>query len=437
MADVHPFRGWRYDLGQVGDLSEVTAPPYDVISPEQQRDLYERHPCNVIRLILNRDEPGDTDPQARYKRAAKFLRHWQSEGILLPEHEDALYVYHQEFDWEGRRYVRKGFLARVRIEEFGRGKIYPHEQTLSGPKADRLALTKACRMNLSPVFGLYPDPNGEANEELDAAIQGMTPLEAVDHLGVIHRMWPVTQVSVINEVRAQLRPAPIFIADGHHRYETANTYRNWLIEQGQHGGDNDPSDFVLMMLVGMSDPGLAILPTHRLVSGFPNLSSDDLARALSSNVSVESMGRGAEAAHRLWKRIELDDGQDVFGFGTASDGEWSFARVLDASPMTKLAADQSVAWRELGVSLLHKLVIDYLLKREYPASSPQFKYVHLLEEATDAIGAKACDLACLVPPARIDHVETIASKFEKMPPKSTYFYPKLLSGLVFNPLERT
>ena len=437
MADVHPFRGWRYDLGQVGDLSDVTAPPYDVISPEQQRDLYERHPCNVIRLILNRDEPGDTDPEARYKRAAKFLRHWQSEGILLPDHEDALYVYHQEFDWEGRRYVRKGFLARVRIEEFGRGKIYPHEQTLSGPKADRLALTKACRMNLSPVFGLYPDPNGEANEELDAAIQGMTPLEAVDHLGVIHRMWPVTQVSVINEVRAQLRPAPIFIADGHHRYETANTYRNWLIEQGQHRGDSDPSDFVLMMLVGMSDPGLAILPTHRLVSGIPNLSSDHLARALSPNVSVESMGRGAEAAHRLWKRIELDDGQDVFGLGTASDGEWSFARVLDASPMAKLAADQSEEWRALGVSLLHKLVIDHLLKREYPGASPQFKYVHLLEEATDAIGAKTCDLACLVPPARIDHVETIASKFEKMPPKSTYFYPKLLSGLVFNPLERT
>jgi uncharacterized protein (DUF1015 family) len=437
MADVHPFRGWRYDLGQVGDLSDVTAPPYDVISPEQQRDLYERHPCNVIRLILNRDEPGDTDPEARYKRAAKFLRHWQSEGILLPDHEDALYVYHQEFDWEGRRYVRKGFLARVRIEEFGRGKIYPHEQTLSGPKADRLALTKACRMNLSPVFGLYPDPNGEANEELDAAIQGMTPLEAVDHLGVIHRMWPVTQVSVINEVRAQLRPAPIFIADGHHRYETANTYRNWLIEQGQHRGDSDPSDFVMMMLVGMSDPGLAILPTHRLVSGIPNLSSDHLARALSPNVSVESMGRGAEAAHRLWKRIELDDGQDVFGLGTASDGEWSFARVLDASPMAKLAADQSEEWRALGVSLLHKLVIDHLLKREYPGASPQFKYVHLLEEATDAIGAKTCDLACLVPPARIDHVETIASKFEKMPPKSTYFYPKLLSGLVFNPLERT
>ncbi len=335
MADVHPFQGWRYDLGQVGDLSDVTAPPYDVISPDQQRDLYERHPCNVIRLILNRDEPGDTDPQIRYQRAAKFLRHWQSEGILIQEHEDALYVYHQEFDWEGRRYVRKGFLGRVRLEEFGKGRIYPHEQTLSGPKADRLALTKACKMNLSPVFGLYPDPDGDVNENLDAAIQGMTPLVAIDHLGVIHRLWPLTHVSAINEVRSLMRSAPVFIADGHHRYETANTYRNWLIEQGQHRGESDPSNFVLMMLVGMSDPGLAILPTHRLVSGFPNLSADDVARALSSNLEVEAMGQGPEAARRVWERVELEDQQDVFGFGTAADGIWSFARVLDASPMAQ------------------------------------------------------------------------------------------------------
>jgi uncharacterized protein (DUF1015 family) len=149
------------------------------------------------------------------------------------------------------------------------------------------------------------------------------------------------------------------------------------------------------------------------------------------------MGHGAEAARRVWERVELDDGQNVFGFGTAADDAWSFARVVDASQMTKLAADQSEAWRELGVSLLHKLVIDHLLKQDAPHASPQFKYVHLLDEATDAIAAKSCDLACLVPPARIDHVEVIASKFEKMPPKSTYFYPKLLSGLVFNPLERT
>lgn len=433
MADVNAFRGLRYDLAQVGSLSDVTAPPYDVISPDQQRELYELHPCNVIRLILNRDEPGDSDPEARYKRAAMFLRHWQSERILIPEHDEVLYVYHQEFDWEGRHYVRQGFMARVRIEEFGKGQIYPHEQTLPGPKADRLALTKACKMNLSPVFGLYPDPAGEVNARLAQAVSDVTPLVATDHLGVVHCMWPMTDVGVVNAVRARLRDAPIFIADGHHRYETANTYRNWLKEQGQSRGDSDPSNFVMMMLVGMSDPGLAILPTHRLVSGLPALSSGDVAKALSSHLAVESMGTGDEAAQKTWQRVEREGRQNVFGFGTASDGGWLFARVIDASPMAVLAPDQSDAWRELGVSLLHKLVFDDL-KRRFPQSEPQFKYVHLLDETTQALGAKSCQLVCLVPPARIEHVETIASKFEKMPPKSTYFYPKLLSGLVFNPL---
>jgi uncharacterized protein (DUF1015 family) len=437
MADVHAFRGLRYDLGQVGSLSEVTAPPYDVIDAEGQKDLYERHPCNVIRLILNREEPGDVDDGARYQRAARFLKHWQSEGILITEHEEALYAYHQEFDWEGRHFVRKGFMARVRIEDFGRGSIFPHEQTLPGPKADRLALTKACRANLSPVFGLYPDPEGAVNDALDAAVVGRAPLAATDHLRVVHRVWPVTDVAVINDVRARLRDAPIFIADGHHRYETAMNYRAFLREQGRDLSESDPANFVLMMLVGMSDPGLAILPTHRLVSGLPALTAGDLSAALGKHLSLEPLGTGAEAAQRVWQRIEEDGGQSVFGFATAADQVWQFARVTDASPMAKLTPDQSDAWRALGVSLLHKLVLDHLVGGRWPESKPAFKYVHLLEETTQACSAKACQLVCLVPPAQIDDVRTIASKFEKMPPKSTYFYPKLLSGLVFNPLERT
>ncbi len=434
MADVQAFSGVRYDLAQVGNLSQVTAPPYDVIGPAQQRALYERHPCNVIRLILNRDEPGDTEPDARYKRAAKFLRHWQTEGVLVPEHEDALYVYHQEFTWDSRPYVRKGFLGRVRLEEFGAGQIYPHEQTLAGPKADRLALTKACRMNLSPIFGLYPDRTGEINDALERAIVGATPLAATDDLNVVHRLWPMTDVRVINDVRARLRDLPIFIADGHHRYETALAYRNWLKEQGQHKGDADPSNFVLMMLVGMNDPGLTILPTHRLVSGLPALTAPELTAGLESHLRLEAMGTGEVAARKTWDRVAKDGGQNVFGFGTAADGAWLFARVTDASPMRELAADQSDAWRALGVSLLHRLVLDHLLARRFPNVQPKFEFVHLLDEATAAIAAKSCELACLVPPARIAHVEAIASHFEKMPPKSTYFYPKLLSGLVFNPL---
>ena len=149
MAEVRPFRGWRYDLAQVGSLADVTAPPYDVIGPDEQKSLYERHPCNVVRLILNRDEPGDESSDARYERAAGFLRHWHTEGTLIREREEALYVYHQIFDWEGTHYVRKGFLGRLRLEEFGEGCVFPHEQTMPGPKADRLALLKACKMSSS------------------------------------------------------------------------------------------------------------------------------------------------------------------------------------------------------------------------------------------------------------------------------------------------
>ncbi|HUG93137.1 MAG TPA: DUF1015 domain-containing protein [Planctomycetaceae bacterium] len=435
MAQVLPLRGWRYDIAQVGSLSDVTAPPYDVIGPDQQKALYERHPCNVVRLILNRPEPGDADGDERYRRAANFLRHWRSEGILIREHEDALYVYHQEFDWEGRHYVRKGFLGRLRLEEFGRGAVYPHEQTMSGPKADRLALTRACRMNLSPVFGLYPDDEAAVQSPLEAAVQGLTPLEARDELGVVHRMWPVTEASAVNQVREALRERPIFIADGHHRYETAINYRNWLTSEGKLAGDEAPANFVLMHFVGMSDPGLAILPTHRLVSGVGEVTADDLRSALSANLELEAIGTGPHAARETWDLIVADGGQNVFGFGTTRDDRWQFARVTDASPMTRLSSGQSESWRALGVSLLHRLVLEHLVKAKFPDAAPDSQYVHQLDEVTSAMAGKTCQLACLVPPAGIGHVEDIASRFEKMPPKSTYFYPKLLSGLVFHGLE--
>jgi len=435
MAEVHAFRGWRYDLAQVGSLSDVTAPPYDVIGPDQQRELYEQHPCNVIRLILNRDEPGDASSDERYRRAANFLRHWQSEGTLIREGEDSLYVYHQAFDWEGRHYVRKGFLGRLRLEEFGHGSVYPHEQTMSGPKADRLALTKACRTNLSPIFGLYPDSESSVQAPLEDAILGQTALEATDHLGVVHRLWPVTDHEAVSRVRERLKQKPIFIADGHHRYETAINYRNGLQSQGQLADNSAAANFVLMHFAGMNDPGLTILPTHRLISGLPELTVDNVEQALSNHFELEPMGHGAEAARQTWGLMEADGGQDVFGFGTAGDGQWLFARLSDSSPMQTLAAERSENWRSLGVSVLHKLVLEHLIEQKHPNAQQTCKYVHLMDEVIAALADRSCQLACLVAPAQIEHVERIASKFEKMPPKSTYFYPKLLSGLVFNPLE--
>jgi uncharacterized protein (DUF1015 family) len=435
MADVLPFRGWRYDVAQVGELSDVTCPPYDVIDQAFQDRLYQQHPCNVIRLELNRDEPGDTGPGDRYRRAADFLRHWQQEGVLLHEREDALYVYHQVFDADGVTYTRKGFMGRIRLERFGEGKVFPHEQTLSGPKADRLLLIKATHTNLSPIFGLFPDADNAVQSPLERAIASVPPFEATDHLGVVHRMWPVTNPDTIRQVTKLLHDKPIFIADGHHRYETAINYRDGLAADGKLDGSNAPANFVMMMFVGMADPGLIIMPTHRLVSHLADLTATDVAAALGSHFQTEVVGNGAAAARETWERIEADGGQGIFGLGTIADGQWTLAEVTDDSPMAVLAPDQSVDWRELGVSLLHKLILEHLLMNRYPSAKPTFQYVHLLDEVTAAQESRSCQLACLVPPAGIEHVERIASHLEKMPPKSTYFYPKLQTGMVFNSVQ--
>lgn len=432
MAQVHPFRGWRYDVSQVGDLSDVTCPPYDVIDADFQERLYEQHPCNVIRLELNRDEPGDPGPDEKYRRAAEFLRRWMQQGVLMQEREDALYVYHQVFDWGGRTYTRRGFLGKIRLERFGEGKVFPHEQTMSGPKADRLKLLQACRMNLSPVFGLFPDKDNAVQAPLEQALAGITALEATDHLGVVHRLWPVAKHAALEQVRKLMWDKPVFIADGHHRYETAINYRDGLQAAGQLAGPDAPANFALMMFVGMSDPGLIILPTHRLVSNLPPLTAEQVKKALSANFEVESIGKGPAAAKETWEQIETDGDQGVLGFGTTGDGEWLLARLTDGSPMKQLAPDQSDDWRGLGVSLLHKLVLDHLLKPHHQSEPPKCRYVHQLEEVTAAQQAKECPLACLVPPAQIEHVESIAARLEKMPPKSTYFYPKLQTGLVFS-----
>jgi uncharacterized protein (DUF1015 family) len=434
MAEIRAFRAFRYDLGQVGALSDVVAPPYDVIDTPLQLALYRRSPYNVVRLILNKEEPGDDATDNRYTRAARCLCDWRDQGILKQDSARSLYVYHQDFEVEGRRFTRRGFMARVRLEPFGQGRIFPHEETMSGPKADRLRLFHATGMNLSQVFGLYPDEAGAVQAQLDAAVRRAPPLEATDHLGVVSRLWAVTDQHVASAVTGAMGPKPIFIADGHHRYETGLRY---LEERRQIGEARDPeaaAGFILMMLVSMSDPGLVILPTHRLVSGIPGLDADKLRSALASAFHVEKVGMGEKGARDAWELIEADGGQNVLGFGTVSDGVWQVARLQSSRLAPELAPDHSDAWRSLGVSILHVLVLGKLI----PAGSgeqPQCRYVHLLREVTDSVAAKGCELAVLVPPASMKHVEQIAGNLEKMPPKSTYFYPKLLSGLLFNSLK--
>jgi uncharacterized protein (DUF1015 family) len=458
MPTISAFNGIRYDLGHVGSLSDVIAPPYDVIDPELQDQLYKKHPANVVRLILNRDEPGDDEHSNRYTRAARFLRNWQREGVLFTEGDPAIYVYHQQFDLDGRTVTRRGFMCRTRLEKFGEGNIHPHEETHGGAKADRFKLWKACRANLSQIFGLYPDAENAAQNILEAAIVGQTPLEATDHLGTIHRVWPVTDISVINQVSALMAGKPAYIADGHHRYETALNIRDdlaaELAQRGEELSPEHPANFVLMMCVSMSDEGMLVLPTHRLFRGLPAMTADQLAVKLGDAFDAEPAGEGPDRALSLWEEIEAEGEQGTLGFYTAEDDRWTLARITDEGRrrMAEISSDHCAEWQGLGVSILHRLVVDTLLVGELtpPARLPAPKYVRTLAEVPpglregDAAGRDLTgqegsggrfELAALVMPATVEHIREISNAGERMPAKSTFFFPKLLSGLVINPLE--
>ncbi|MBI1832914.1 MAG: DUF1015 domain-containing protein, partial [Planctomycetes bacterium] len=375
MAEIQAFRGFRYDLARVGNLADVVAPPYDVIDPALQQALYDRSPYNVVRLILNKETPSDSANDNRYTRAASTLRDWLLDGILAQDSARSLYVYQQEFDVEGQRYTRKGFMARVRLEKFGQGRIYPHEETMSGPKADRLRLFHATNMNLSQIFGLYPDANGEVQTALDAAIGRALPIQATDHLGVVSRMWPITDQHVINAVSRLLSPKPVFIADGHHRYETALRYLDEKQQARELTSADAPANFVLMMLVSMHDPGLVILPTHRLVSGLGVMTAAQLRSILGEHFDLQP----AASARDAWETIEADGSQDWLGFGTVADGAWMTGRFHSPRLMAQLAGEHSDAWRSLAVAVLQRVGLEKLLPGA-GVKTPKCQYVHLLGE---------------------------------------------------------
>ncbi len=434
MPEIQAFRGLRYDLGHVGSLGDVVAPPYDVIGPALQDELYKKHPANCIRLILNRDEPGDDAQNDRYTRAARFLRNWRDEGVLFAESQPAIYVYHQIFTTGGQTFTRRGFMARTRLERFGEGKIYPHEETMAGPKQDRLLLTRACKANLSQIFGLYPDPGAQVQDPLEQIVARVAPLEAVDHLGVVHRMWPVTDVATISAVAGLMGSKAIFIADGHHRYETACNYRDELVAAQGPLPPQHPANFVLMMCIGMSDPGLLVLPTHRLFRGPGGITLAQLSARLGDAFAIRPAGNRSGAAQDVWEAIESADQQGMLGLYMHQDRCWSLATITAAgrTRTAALAAEHSADWQALGVSILHRLVVENLLGG---SDWQKPRYVHLVDEVVESLDTGEFPLAALVMPATVNHIRTISEHGERMPAKSTYFYPKLLSGLVIHPLE--
>jgi uncharacterized protein (DUF1015 family) len=437
--EIQPFTGYRYNLDRIDQLDDVIAPPYDVIDDALQEELYSRHPNNVVRLILNRISPSDSAEDNRYVRAAQTLLDWVDDKILIKDSRPSIYVYHQIFDFEGQTIVRKGFMCRCLAVPFGYGMVYPHEITMSAPKLDRLMLTTACKMNFSQIFGIYPDAQNKIQPQLDAAVirNGISPITATDHLGVQHKMWVLDDTATINAIVKEMEDKPIFIADGHHRYETACNYRQQVDEMGVLHSKH-PANYVLMVCIAVEDAGLIVMPTHRLFTGIPQVTSEMLKSKLDGYFELDEMADGIGAAAVVWDRVKLASGQDVIGLFTAKDNKWNLTKITSRGRelMDKVAAEHHPEWRELGVSLLHRLIVETLLG---VLELPKPCYVHLVDELVDEFSKNPnmYSIAAIVKPANVEQIKTLCLLNDRMPAKSTYFYPKLIAGFVFNPLDET
>ncbi|MGH2514122.1 MAG: DUF1015 domain-containing protein [Ktedonobacterales bacterium] len=444
MADVKTLPGIRYAASADGappDLARLVTPPYDVISPEAQARYYARDPHNIIRLELGRDEPGDDELNNRYTRAATAFAEWRLDGVLRQD-VPSLYVYQQEFSSGGQNYTRTSLVARVRLEPWEAGVVLPHERTLSKPKDDRLKLLRACAANLSPILALYDDPNGSLTAAMgQSTTHGQSPVaELTDEAGETHRLWAVSDAEFARNVLAFFRERQLYIADGHHRYETALTYRDETAELRKGLPHDDPANFTLMALSAIEDPGLLVLPTHRVLRTLDATRLADLRDALAPYFAVEPLdGADADAAVAALAGA----GRETIAFVLATRQQTELLRLLPAgrAAMEQLAgahARASDAWRRLDVAILHELVLNAALgiSDEVVRAGEHISYTRDAGAALAAVaqghdGAEVALLLNATPPAAI---RDVARAGDRMPQKSTYFYPKLITGLVINPV---
>jgi uncharacterized protein (DUF1015 family) len=430
MAIVRPFRGLRYDPAVVGSIASVVAPPYDVIGSEEQNRLYEANPYNVVRLDLSRDRD-------RYGAASRTFAQWREQGVLVRDSEPAFYPYAQRHRLRnGEEHERLGFFARLHLEEFASGKVLPHEKTLASPKADRLALQRACRANLSSIFGLYSSPRFSLATVAAQALRASPWADFEDGAGVRHRFWCVVDGEFHESLRQQLESRAVYIADGHHRYETALRYRDERrAETGRQSGE-EPFDDVLAFLVNMDEPGLVVLPTHRLLHELP-IDPADFVERLRRCFRVEEVARAA-GARGLVERMRPAAGERRIGVVLRGEPHFLVLVARDGDNDGRLSG--STALRRLDVTLLHSLILEgpksiLGLDAHREVEAGRLSYTKEEDEAVARVESGEITAAFLLNATRVNEVRAVSEGGETMPEKSTYFYPKIATGLVFNPLE--
>ncbi len=429
MVTAAPFKGITYNPDIITNLSDVLAPPYDVISPTMQDQLHQLHDHNVIRLILGKTGSEDNDENNRYTRAAEYLGQWLEDGSLTRSDEPAIYLYSQEYNIGDTKSHRLGFICRVRLEPFG-ASIYPHERTMSGPKEDRLKLMKACETNFSQVFGLYADKELTLDTVWENVMRQPADMSATVE-GIEHEVWVISNKNVINQITSFLTDVTVVIADGHHRYETALNYSQWRRERDNENRNDADYDYVMMYLSNIHSQGFTVLPTHRIVTDKCEANLEALLERLKTDFDIVERQVTPDMAGEFEKELKA-----------AGANAPSFGMYLGNGAMSLLTMKGEVlstlnsTLQRLDVTILQERILENALgiSKEQVASKSAVCYMVDAGGAMELVDNGVAQAAFLMNNTEVDQVMDVATSCGVMPQKSTYFYPKLISGLVFNPL---
>jgi len=438
MAEIKPFRTVHYNGECVQVLDRLITPPYDIISPEEQEGFYQAHPLNIIRLVLGRQFPDDNATNNRYTRAAETLKTWLDQGVLRHKDKVGLTIYQMEFDQpEGGRRTLDGLVALVKVDDYGKGKVLPHEKTYKGPKQDQLNLIRACRAHLTPIHGLYDDENEQVHDVYAAFMNEPPEQEITDADGTVHRTWTLDDPAAIAQIVGLIADTSVFIADGHHRYETARAYKAEVIESGVSDPEG-PHQHVMMYLTSMTHPGLTILPAHRMVKGLSDLDVAGVLDVLDPYFDIEDLCYGEndryEVAQTLVTRIHsYSEIGGKFGMVVRGDNCFRLLRLKDFKEIDALMDPEiPSSLRGLDVTILREIILGVGLGLDKENSEGQIEYAPLVSDALNKVLRGDVQISFILNPTRVDQVRTAAELGHKLPHKSTYFFPKLSSGLVIN-----
>ncbi len=433
MADVLPFRGTHYNKSLIQNWPDVICPIFDVISPQMQEELYNKNEYNFVRLEYGRELPQDTLEDNRYTRSAVTLEEWLKQGILVDDEKPAIYLYNQSFTCQGRQYNRRGMIARVMVEEWDKNVIRPHEVTGASDKSDRLNLLWALQANTSPIMVLYSDNEQHISSLLNIQEQHEPVLSMGNIEGVDYTVWAVTDTEIIRQISNLLAEQPLYIADGHHRYESALNYRNEMKACSIQYTGNEPYNYTMMTLIEFSDPGLLILPPHRLIRGIQKPILAELMDKIEVFFNVKEIPLDTPD---LWGRVDnmLEDGNIVrfIMFGTKADTLLLLELKDQSSVNQMIPYFHSDLYKGLNVSIINHVILENLLAMDQEDEQTKVAYSYNREDTIKRVQAKEYQLAFIIKPLRVEVIKKIADIGDKMPRKSTYFYPKLPAGIIFN-----